>query len=58
MNPQTKSLFLVGKIYIHKRKYVKSKVFVKQNDSETISKHPLSVYSCWRSDPETRSAAR
>lgn len=32
--------------------------FVKQNDSKKIAKHPLSVYSCWRSDPETRSAAR
>lgn len=58
MNPQIYVSFLVSKTDIHKRKNVKSKVFVKQNNCEKISKHPLSVYSCWRSDPETRSAAR
>lgn len=58
MNPQINVWFLVSKTYIHKRKTVKVRFFVKQNDSEQISKHPLSVYSCWRSDPETRSAAR
>lgn len=47
-----------AKLAFTKEKNDKSKNFVKQNDSEQISKHPLSVYSCWRSDPETRSAAR